>query len=110
MIVTLTPTSVSLRSDNTDLKDSTILNENLKIFDTREYLRDGYENITPNFENDPTNTTKNIKKKMNTGRIITAYLKINFIRNKFDALKTIVNGNIVILLITETLYDVYTYC
>ena len=47
---------------------------------------------------------KNIK-EMNTDRIITAHLNINSIRNKFDALKSIISGNIDILLITETRLD-----
>ena len=83
-------TSISLSSDNTDPNVSTFLNE--------------YENTTSNLEDDPTNMIKNIK-EMNTDRIITAHLNINSIGNKFDALKSIISGNIDILLITETKLD-----
>ena len=41
----------------------------------------------------------------NHNRIIVANLNINSIRNKFDALKTIIPGNIDIFVITETKLD-----
>ena len=41
-------------------------------------------------------------KDANVDRIIIAHLNINSIRNKFDALKTMIAGNIDILLISET--------
>ena len=47
---------------------------------------------------------KDLKIK-NHNRIIVANLNINSIRNKFDALKTIIPGNIDIFVITETKLD-----
>ena len=44
-------------------------------------------------------------KDTNVDRIIIAHLNINSIRNKFDALKTMIAGNIDILLISETKLD-----
>ena len=81
-----------------------IFNEYLMRSDTSECLQEEYENSTPNTDNDPINLLKNIK-EMNMNRIIIAHLNINSIRNKFDALKTMMNGNIDILLITSTMLD-----
>ena len=44
-------------------------------------------------------------KDTNEDRIIIAHLNINSIRNKLDALKTMIAGNIDILLISEAKLD-----
>ena len=47
---------------------------------------------------------RNVRLK-NMGRIILANLNINYIRNKFDQLKTIIKDNVDILILTETKID-----
>ena len=91
------------RSENIVFENSTCLNENITIFDTTENLNDEYD-ITPLEENDPTKLLKNMK-DTNVDPIIIAHLNINSIRNKFDALKTMIAGNIDIFLISETKLD-----
>ena len=59
------------------------------------------ENKTPQ---DALHILKDLRVK-NRNRIIIGNLNINSIRNKFDALKTIISGNIDILVITETKLD-----
>ena len=44
-------------------------------------------------------------KKKNVGRIIIGHLNINSIRNKFESLKSIVQGKIDVLIISETKID-----
>ena len=61
-------------------------------------------NITTLAENDPTKLLKNMK-DTNVDRIIIAHLNINSIRNKFDALKTMIADNIDIFLMSETKLD-----
>jgi len=41
----------------------------------------------------------------NIGKIIIATLNINSIRNKFEELKTLISGNIDVLIVTETKLD-----
>ena len=91
------------RPENIEFENSTYLNENITPFDITENLNDE-EEITTLAGNDPTKLLKNMK-DTNVDRIIIAHLNINSIRNKFDALKTMIAGNIDILLISETKLD-----
>ena len=91
------------RPENIEFENSTYLNENTTPFDITENLNDE-EEITTLAGNDPTKLLKNMK-DTNVDRIIIAHLNIYSIRNKFDALKTMIAGNIDILLISETKLD-----
>ena len=55
-------------------------------------------------EVDPSQVLRNLKIK-NINRLVIGHLNINSIRRKFDSLKTIVDSNIDILVITETKLD-----
>ena len=57
-----------------------------------------------NKEQDPSLILKEIKAK-NENRIVVAHLNINFINQKFEALKTLVDNNVDILMISETKID-----
>ena len=57
-----------------------------------------------NKEQDPGLILKEIKAK-NENRIVVAHLNINFINQKFEALKTLVGNNVDILMISETKID-----
>ena len=52
----------------------------------------------------PLNTLKKIRVS-NLNRVIIGHLNINSLRNKYEALKSVINGNIDILVITETKID-----
>ena len=60
------------------------------------------ENKTEN--SDPFNTLKSIRLS-NIHRLIIGHLNINSLRNKFEALKYIVSGNLDILIVTESKLD-----
>ena len=53
---------------------------------------------------DPNNLLNNIRIS-NANKLIIGQLNINSLRNKFDALKTIISGKIDILVITESKLD-----
>ena len=57
---------------------------------------------TVNKEQDPSLILKEIKAK-NVNRIVVAHLNINFTNQKFEALKTRVDNNVDILMISETM-------
>ena len=63
---------------------------------------------TENTENrdniDPNQKLRELKKN-NFGRLIIGHLNINSLRNKFEALKTIVKGKVDILMVSETKID-----
>ena len=60
--------------------------------------------IDDSFENDPRSSLKDLKLK-NSKRLVIGHININSIRNKFEALKEIVNDNVDILMISETKLD-----
>ena len=67
-------------------------------------IRSIHDNSECNYDNDPYKTLKSIR-VANVNRLIIGQLNINSLRNKFEALKLIVRGNLDILIITESKLD-----
>ena len=63
-----------------------------------------YENITCEENSDPNGKLDNLRKN-NLGRLITGHLNINSLRNKFEALKSLIQGKVDILVVSETKLD-----
>ena len=55
-------------------------------------------------DEDPTKFLKSLKIR-NINRLVIAQLNINSIRNKFDALRILIQGNLDVIIITETKLD-----
>ena len=63
-----------------------------------------YSNTENNEITDPNQKLSKLKKN-NLGRLIIGHLNINSLRNKFEALKTMVKGKVDILMVSETKID-----
>ena len=55
-------------------------------------------------ENDPFNILRKLRIK-NLNRLIIGHLNINYIRNKFETFKMLIQGNVDIAVITESKLD-----
>ena len=87
-----------------------ILNELSALHDQRSDINeDSTESPfpNPNDNNDEIGSLNTLKKTRlsNINRLIIGHLNINSLRNTIEALKSIINGNIDILVITETKID-----
>ena len=71
---------------------------------TFTHENEGYNASTSCKFPNPKDLLKNIKKD-NLNRLIIAQININSLRNKFDSLNTIINGNVDILVVNETKLD-----
>ena len=83
-----------------------ILNELSALHDQRSDIKEDSTEFpfpNPNDNNDE-NTLKKTRVS-NINRLIIGHLNINSLRNKIEALKSVINGDIDILVITETKID-----
>ena len=63
-----------------------------------------YDNITGKENSDPNGKLDNLRKN-NHGRLIIGHLNINSLRNKFEALKSLIQGKVDIFVVSETKLD-----
>ena len=74
------------------------------IGDFNQNASDNADCVFGKNETDPSIILKNLKIK-NINRLIIGHLNINSVRGKFESLKTIIQGNIDVLIITESKLD-----
>ena len=98
-----------LRNNSGEMNDSTTSrsNDNANLTTHRGNSESSdilYDNISGEENSDPNGKLDNLRKN-NHGRLIIGHLNINSLRNKFEALKFLIQGKVDIFVVSETKLD-----